>query len=563
MPTKIKRLSEETINQIAAGEVIENPASVVKELVENSLDAGALGIEVVILSGGQERVRVVDDGCGMPPEEAPLALEPHATSKIGSAVDLEEVMTMGFRGEALASIASISKLTVETSQGGEGVRLTSHGGSLFKTEPIARTRGTTVTVDELFFNTPVRKGFQRSPAADTGQIRKTLTLLALAYPEVSFTLRQGGEVLLEASALPDTPFLEAFQERAREVLGDEFVRGTIPFEHQQGEVRIRGLLGNPSNSRPTRSGQMLLINRRPVVSSLISSTIREAFSTRLATGRHPLLALHIDLPSPLLDVNVHPQKREVRLREESELREGILAAVSKALEVERPAPYPKLSFGSPIVAEEVVPFEPLIPVEEVVELKPPELIEKPLTIYGFLRDYLLLEPTGPFADTDGLLILDTRRAWARIEFERALQALKTGVLASQTLAIPITLELLPDEVEQVIQCKAALHKLGIGVRPFGGNTVLIESLPAFLADGDPRKILEGLLPTLKLEGAWEEAAAKEAIRSAPHCRLTLDQAVPFVREWRKCREPMRCPHGRLTCSVLPLEEIERRLRNAR
>ncbi len=554
MVSKIERLSPEDVNQIAAGEVIENPASVVKELVENSLDAGAKRVEVTLLAGGQERIRVADDGSGIAPEEVHLALEPHATSKIRSAADLAGVETMGFRGEALASIAAISKLTLETSQGAEGVRLILEGGLLQKSEPIARTRGTQITVDELFFNTPVRKGFQRSSAADTGQIRKTLTLLALAHPEVTIRLQQGSESLLEAHAVEGRPFLEAFQERVAETMGGEFSSSVIPFEEEGKGIRIRGVVGNPSFTRPSRAGQMLLVNRRPIVSSLISSAVAEAFSTRLAAGRYPVFALHIDLPSALLDVNVHPQKREVRLRDEGDLRESIVSAIGRALEGERP----EIPFACSIVAEEVVAFEPLSlpPPEPPVEWEEPTFVEAPPKVFGYSGDYLLLAPVGPFAGRDGLLILDTRRAAARVTFERLME--KGGEMAVQALAFPVTVELLPEEIEKVVQCKAALHSLGLDLRPFGGNTVLIEGVPAPLSQVDPKRLIEQILPTLNLQKSWEEAAAKEAVRLAPHQKPTLDQAAPFIREWLACRETMRCPNGKPVCSLLSHEELERR-----
>ncbi|MGE3953605.1 MAG: DNA mismatch repair endonuclease MutL [Parachlamydiales bacterium] len=552
MSTKIQRLSPEDVNQIAAGEVVENPASVVKELVENSLDAGAKNIEISILEGGQDRIRVADDGVGMGEEDAHLALEPHATSKIRSAADLASVLTMGFRGEALASIASISKLTLETSEGGEGIRLQVEGGVIQRKEMIARRQGTQITVDELFFNTPVRKGFQRSPATDTGQIKKTVTLLALAHPETTFRLWQGEELLLEAVGIEGRPFLEAFEERVATLLGGEF----LPVEMEREGIQIRGVVGSPSFTRPSRAGQMLLINRRPVLSSLISGAVADAFSTRLGSGRHPVFALHIDLPASLLDVNVHPQKREIRLREEGALRGAILAAIGRALEGERPLP----SFAPSMVAEEVVPFEPLrfAPSPAPVQWEEPILVEAPVRVFGYLGDYLLLEPIGPFAGQEGLLLLDIRRAAARVTFDKLAQTEGEG--ASQLLAVPVTLELLPEEYERVVECKAALHSLGLQVRPFGERQVVVEGVPAPLAGVEVKRLLEQILPTLSVGKISIEGAAREATRVAPHLKPTLDQAPRFVREWLKCREPLRCPQGRPVCSLLTLEEIGRRFR---
>lgn len=338
--SRIRVLSDHTINKIAAGEVIENPSSVVKELVENSLDAGAKHICVEIKEGGRQLIRITDDGCGMNSDDALLCLERHATSKIREVEDIQELFTMGFRGEALPSIASISKLTILTcpnhpEKNKEGTLVIVEGGRIISHASAPRSSGTTIEVNSLFFNVPVRRKFQKSPQYDVQEILKMIGFLALAYPAVQFELMSDQKTILKTPLNPSLlNFHEILGRRLECVLGKEISSTLIPLKFQKDPYELQGYIGSPSSHRPNRTGQHLFINQRLVGSPLIASTIREAYGPMLPNNRYPVFVIHLRLPGDLLDVNVHPQKKEVRLRQESQLKEAIIQSVQVALRQE-------------------------------------------------------------------------------------------------------------------------------------------------------------------------------------------------------------------------------------
>lgn len=334
MTSKIRILSEHTINKIAAGEVIENPASVVKELVENSIDSGASEICVEIKGGGRQLIRVSDNGSGMGSDDALLCLERHATSKIREVEDIYSIHTMGFRGEAVPSIASISKFTILTSLSGaeEGTMVMVEGGNILQTCPVARHPGTTIEVKSLFFNIPVRKKFQKSPMHDSNEIFKLFSNIALGNPHIKFQLISNQETLLLTPSYPQNSSLqEKLQQRIASVLGDDFLSGLCPIEGMENDFKLAGFIGLPSFTRHNRTGQHLFINQRAVLSPLVSFAVRDGYGTALMTNRHPVYVLHLTLPGGLIDVNVHPQKREVRLRQEQAIRDMIIRSVEQAL----------------------------------------------------------------------------------------------------------------------------------------------------------------------------------------------------------------------------------------
>lgn len=343
--SRIRVLSDQTINKIAAGEVIENPASVVKELVENSLDAGSTEICVEIQGGGRQLIRISDNGCGMSRDDALLCLERHATSKIREVEDIEDLITMGFRGEAIPSIAAISKFTLLTCQRSEdgtkneeGTLILVDGGNLISCSSAARSTGTTIEVKSLFFNVPVRRKFQKSPTYDAQEILKILSQLALAYPSVQFELISDQKSLLKTTiSAQSLSFHDMLGRRLESALGIEFASSLIPlkFEQKQYSFELEGYIGLPTAHKPNRTGQHLFINHRLVSSSFISASIREGYGTMLPNNRYPLFVLHLRMPGSLLDVNVHPQKKEVRLRQEFQLKELIIQAVQSALRREQ------------------------------------------------------------------------------------------------------------------------------------------------------------------------------------------------------------------------------------
>lgn len=337
---EIRVLDEITINKIAAGEVIENTASVVKELVENSLDAGSTEICVEIKGGGRQLIRITDNGCGMSADNAVLSLERHATSKIRNVEDIHDVLTMGFRGEAIPSIASISKFTILTTprkdqqddKSCNGTIVSVEGGKILNCSPAVRSPGTTIEVKSLFFNIPVRKKFQKSPAYDTQEILKTLTILSLGYPQIKFELISDGKPVFNTPLLgEDHSFQEKLGFRIESILGKEFYESLRPFSFKRDEFELYGFVGSPAFHRQNKTGQFLFINNRAITSPLISYAIREGYGTALPSNRFPLFVAHLNMPGSLIDVNVHPQKKEVRIRQDYLLKKYVMEAVQKTI----------------------------------------------------------------------------------------------------------------------------------------------------------------------------------------------------------------------------------------
>ncbi|SCA63498.1 hypothetical protein SCG7109_AQ_00010, partial [Chlamydiales bacterium SCGC AG-110-M15] len=330
----VKQLDEITINQIAAGEVIENPASVIKELVENTLDAAATEITIEIKAGGRQLIRIIDNGCGMNKDDALLSIERHATSKLRTVEDLNNIFSLGFRGEAIPSIASISFFTLNTcthEAGAEATIIEVEGGKLTKHEPSVRAPGTSIEVRSLFYNVPARKKFQRSVSADVGEINKIITAQALSHPKVRFELINQGKTTLKADASHDDNFCSAMGTRIRSLLGEAFYHSLTPIEHSESGYTITGYIGDPLYTRHNRTGQHLFVKQRPIFSSLISSAVTSGYGTALASSRYPVFVLNIDLPSNELDVNVHPRKREVRFENPQALASCVAHAVQKAM----------------------------------------------------------------------------------------------------------------------------------------------------------------------------------------------------------------------------------------
>jgi DNA mismatch repair protein MutL len=463
----IRVLSEQTINQIAAGEVIENPASVVKELIENSLDAGASKIVIEIKGGGFQMIRISDDGSGMDKDDALLCFERHATSKIKEVEDLSRLSTMGFRGEALASIAAITQLTLVTAQK-EGTKVEVEGGRIVHAGPYSRAQGTTVEVRALFYNVPARKKFQKTAQASNAEIHRLVMTLSLAHPEVSFELHSNETVVFSATGYPGMKFSEQLKLRIQEALGDSFAAVPIDFEG------VLGYVGSPQETRPNRSGQFIFINRRAVASPMISFTVRDGFGTRIDAGRHPIFILHLDLDAHLVDVNVHPQKREVRFQDEAGLRRKILNAISSGFGEKKsvpfePAPVSFNAFESTLVFREEAPTAPIL------------FEADPLPI-GLYRNYLLLDAASVDGYGEGVIAVDLLAVQERIALE-ALQSKETS-LAVQRLLLPLKLEFSSGEAAAVASHAQLLENLGISLTPIGKNAFSVDAIPAFLAEED-------------------------------------------------------------------------------
>lgn len=485
----ITHLPEEVINQIAAGEVVENPASVVKELIENSLDAGARSILVTF---EEELIRIEDDGCGMDASDAILCLERHATSKLCSLKDLETLLTMGFRGEALAAIASVSRLELRTSNGKESTRVA--GGVV---EPCARNRGTTIEVRNLFYNTPARKKFQKSHSTNVAQVRKVIETIALAHPEVAFSL--AGKLDFRAT--------KVWRERIEEILG--------PQEHEvSSEHGIWGFLSAPMINR---TGQHLYINRRPIFSPLISRAVKRGFGTRIGEKDHPSFVLFLEISPDAVDINVHPQKKEARFRDEGMIFRFFEQAVAAAFGVPSmpqavyfdPPPI-QWSFQEPCV-QDFSPVQAPLPVT---------FPDRPLVVRG---SYLWVEK-------EDLLLVDLKAAQARVLFETL-----NPTTTPQALLIPILVELNRDEAEHGEQWAEKLNQLGIECRFLGPRTLSIDALPSAI-DDFPRFFAQ-----------WKEGTELRLLASrfarGSKKNYSIDEAAQIWRQLQRCQDKRYDPLG--------------------
>ncbi|MCB1114381.1 MAG: DNA mismatch repair endonuclease MutL [Chlamydiia bacterium] len=534
MPAIIKLLDDLTINKIAAGEVVQDPASVVKELVENSLDGDASEITVEIGAGGRHLIRITDNGVGMGRDDALLSLERHATSKIRTIDDLSDLSSLGFRGEAVPSIASVSKFSILTAEDKEATLVRVEGGKLLTCEPAARAKGTTVEVKDLFFNVPVRKKFLKSPARDEAAILRKFTELAIARPDVKFTLISDRKPVLNLPA-------QSPEERIQAALGEGFKEELIPVNY----LNLRGYIGIPQKGRPNRASQYLFLNNRSVKSSFFSWAVKEGYSTHLPERRFPLFVLWLTLPPQDIDVNVHPQKLEVRFRDERGLQEMTYKAIREALyqrRQEAPPPKASLSFAMPpqwevpeVVKQEVFEDIPLL----IQESKP----TGGRVVTG-VKGYLLAEVPG----VEGIALIDQERAQARILYEKLAKE-RGKEMAQEALLIPYTFELSKSDASLMRDYLSHLTALGFDIREFGKDTFVLEAYPAaygkvelepliqeFLDDLRHSREQKNLLEKLSERGAGLSFRQKRVLSIAEGQRLLDDLAL--------CEEALVSPTGK-------------------
>lgn len=532
---RIQLLSDETINQIAAGEVIENPACVVKELVENALDAGADKIVIKVLEGGLSLISVTDNGCGMDADDARRCLQRHATSKMRNFQDIFELTTMGFRGEALAAIGAVSKLTLTTSEGEVGTRIEMEGAKLISERPIGRARGTTIEVEDLFFNVPARKKFQKSSAALSAEIFRVVTQLALASPTVHFELISNRKMAL--NAVPCSSILE----RAELLIGTEFTQSCLPLLFEEGELKLEGLIGSPQQSRPNRLGQYLFLNGRAVQCASISYAIRDGYGTRLDEKRHPLYLLHLKIPTDLVDINVHPQKQQVRLREERVIKKKIEGAVAGALA----GPAPKM----PTFEFEEVDFS-FAPLPLSMREEPPLQNELPLEpqspkILGLVGPYLCVEDPK----SSGLGIYDLRQVRFRLFYDRLMK--KEESKEKQGLLLPFTFDCTAVEAAMLLTHLEAIEELGFSIRPAGKQLFLVEALPPFLEVGqvkplmaDLSHLLQEFIGVAEIEESRRKKLAFATARFAKNRQsFNVREAEELLRLLPRSSDPTHSPEG--------------------
>ena len=538
---KIKRLSSATIDKIAAGEVIENPASVVKELVENSIDAGATEISVELVGGGFSLIRVSDNGEGMRREDALICFERHATSKLKTIDDLNHILSMGFRGEALSSIASVSRFSFVTKYQGDDKPATkvSLDGSL-KVQEVARTKGTTIEVGALFYNVPARKKFQKSASASLSEVTKIMTRLALAYPLIGFKLVSDGRQVFHVTKNGN------LSTRVADVLPSHYCDHSCKIEYEDGLVKAEGVIGLPNETRLNRLGQYLMINHRVVTSSMLSLAMQDAFSTRINAKEHPIFVLHLTIDPSVIDVNVHPQKKEVRLSKERELMQSLKKGVRLALQKhEKVADTPKVNFEFDIPTLD----EPLdLKVEPVMKVAEPEPTlftpKATLSLIGEYGQYALVD-AKVFNDVfpshaldDGLLIFDRKAIYQRLSYDTFLNRLnhQSDEIAMQALLFPVTMEFSQSEAMVIEQGLPILHQLGVELRPFGNNCFILESLAAFFEQDEVKKLIIGLIENVGIKENKLKQIAQYATRFV-HFPLTdlqisvsklLNSSSPFL-----------------------------------
>ena len=572
----IRILPEHIASQIAAGEVIERPASVVKELVENALDAGGKQIVIEVLGAGKRLISVTDDGGGIPRAELGLAVSRHATSKLSRAEDLFHIATLGFRGEALASIGSVSRMTVETRPPDVevGAKLRVEGGALGELGELGMPPGTSITVQDLFYNLPARLKFLKSDTTERRNIEALVTRYALAYPHVRWHLAMEGKTTLKTSGNADR------REVLANLYGVEIAKQMLALEFLEGGYHIHGFISPISLTRSNRREITVFVNGRWVRDTAVSAAIIRAYHTLLMVGRFPIVVLFLELPPETVDVNVHPTKAEVRFREGDLVFSRVQRAVRRALMAYSPVtelemrpwwgaareedrgqvdPAWKMAAEIPKTWEEPVQsVQPRISLLTGTEDSPERL--PLLRLVGQVAaTYLVAE--GP----DGLYLIDQHAAHERVLFEELMAQQADASVPSQALLTPVSVLLTPEKARLLEDQLPILAGLGFEVEPFGPNTYSVRAIPALLAGGDPEAALNALVEEFE-EDETPLAAAREAMITARVCKrmavkggqiLSHDEQVALLRALERCQSPRTCPHGRPTMIHLSADLLER------
>ncbi len=620
---RIRILPDQVANQIAAGEVIERPVAVIKELVENSLDAGATHIEVEFRNGGKAYMRVQDDGCGMDPDTALLSLERHATSKIQSADDLNTIRSFGFRGEALPSVASVSKFTLRSRARGwtEGTEIRINGGKLLERKACGMPVGTVVEVANLFNTVPARRKFLKTDATESAHIIYLTRLCAVAHPQVAFRLLDNGRVVFQSPACLD------LRERIGEIWGPSLANDLIPIEWQDDQnpemrgMRLHGLVARPGQGRATRRDMITLVNQRPVESRTLGYAILDAYHGYLPRGRFPPTFLFLEIEPAMVDVNVHPAKREVRFRSEGTIRRFVVEAITDCLsrfqesrKVSLPQPKARPSDtdqaaetadrDKPMADPSLAQSDPRAPAAEVAVYANPLPSAVPLPVAHakvdpahtdpptdrpspktLTRTSFEQEPKTSLADwryigrmrerlvllesADGLVLLDLAHARQRVRFESVVEQIgreEADSAGAQSLLLPISLELEPLLCTTLETHRALLARGGFVVEPFGRHFYRIEAIPAWLDPGSAESLLRDTLEQLREAGggANERLAAERFARLAAvfstRSESTPDPAavMRLLADLLACQHPHTCPRGRPTMQLLTHAELNRR-----
>ncbi|HEX4653437.1 MAG TPA: DNA mismatch repair endonuclease MutL [Candidatus Udaeobacter sp.] len=616
---RIRLLPETVASQVAAGEVVERPASVIKELIENSIDAGARTIDTAIRRGGISLMRVIDDGSGMDRDDALLALERHATSKIRSAADLEAIATLGFRGEALPSIASVSRFRLTTRELAAiaGTEIIVNGGKLDLVRDGGEAPGTQVEVRSLFYNLPARRKFLRSENTESRNIEHQIHLQAIGHPQIAFSFLRDDRVLFQ---LPPATTLN---QRIRDLHGLELSERLIEMnDSASGKIRVTGFIGRAGLSRQSRSQQLVFVNGRAIESSLVTGAIREGYHTALMKGQYPVTFLFLELDPGVVDVNVHPAKREVRFRDPAQVRETIVRCVRDTLEsgratwqeqfqapvslagavsgkaapelrlrpevsgpdeCDRELPHVSAAVTKAALAggvnyarlqrpemTEYAPCSPAAPLDAALpnafavcgQSRATKPAQQEFQIIGVLgKLYVLME------NADGLVLVDQHAAHERILFEELRRRMEEQGVATQKLLLPQTFDVTPRDADWIESNMSTLQRMGIGIESFGPGSFKIDSVPSFLNVSDPSQFMRTVVDDLKSAGnsasamrLGEDMIAKTVCRHAVKANdpLRYPEVEKLIRDLLDCDLPYCCPHGRPTMIQISLAELEKK-----
>jgi DNA mismatch repair protein MutL len=581
----IKRLTEEVFSRIAAGEVVERPASLLKELIENSLDAQATRIDIEITGAGKSTLRVSDNGIGMDADDVKACLERHATSKLSAFEDLDNLHTFGFRGEALYAIAAVSKVTVTSAQADSktGWRVTSEGGKVTN-GPAPIVHGTTVFVKDLFYNTPARLEFLKSDGSERSKLTAVIEEAALANPGVRFTCKSEGRQVLRFEPEDSGDFFTDFDMRAAAVLGDDLAGGLLPIDVERPGVRVR-MLVSPFDKMPSSRGfQYFFVNKRPVSSKILQTALYKAYGDHRPAGKQPVCVALLELNPDAFDANVHPGKREVRFKKDGEMFEIVSGLVAAALAKAKAAAPITIAPEPEPVAASIVNDAPaastdhylggrgFIP-QDFKQLKlssavamgvpdgAPVWYTPPFRYVGQIeRSYMLFEANG------GLFILDQHAAAERVLYEKFMGEIEDGGAKSQKLMIPVPVDLPASAVRAVLDKADRLEKIGFEVVAYGKNGLHVTAVPALFYQADETKklihrIIDSLSdPVAEAEQLRHDAIATIACKAAvkSHDRLGEEEAYKLLDALRDCKDGSACPHGRRAMLALNRDELARR-----
>ena len=593
----IQLLPDQVINKIAAGEVVERPASVMKELFENSLDAGATQVDVEIIRGGRQLIAITDNGCGMDRDQALLSIERHATSKIRSEADIENIHTLGFRGEALAAISSVSRFTLITRPEEDlaGTEIQIAGGKLLGVEDIGCPVGTRMEIRNLFFNVPARRKFLRAEQTELSHIRQLFLVHALAHPEIGMSLKVDERMVY---TLPRTGKME---DRISELYNHGFFEQLLPLDYSDADYAITGFAGLPQTGRKDRQDQYIFINGRPASAPVVYHALNEAYHSLIIKGRYPAVFLFIEMAPSLVDVNVHPTKKEVRFHRPTQLRDAVIAALNKALTFQTfsTPEEGQISKDEPLVV--LPPVRPKFEQQKQMDelLVRPEIVEsrnvgkskvEPLkqeretqvsnfkspvspapakqSPWGWCRivgqlggNYVVLETD------DGYVLMEPRAAHERVLFEKFMAAAHAHAVPQQGLLAPETLDLLPSDAQVVRENLTVLQELGFGISEFGGDTFIVDALPVFVQNEPAESLLVEIVRELekagKKRGARElvrEQIAQAACQTAVRTKDKLsDSAIErLVADLAKTEMPYTSPRGRPTLIYTSFTELDRK-----